>query len=105
MTTIKYPAVAESLFYALHGAVHGGQSQSIAQGMLDDTTSDPAALCWSHLEEWYYDKALNRTNVVLFDIHRLLNLPLTPDFYSIQGHFRLLRLPEATQEEEHCTPL
>jgi hypothetical protein len=69
--------MAESVFYALRGAVHGGQAQSIAQGMLDDKTLDPAAL-WTRLEE-YYDTALNRANVVLFDIRRLLNLRLTPD--------------------------
>jgi hypothetical protein len=74
---IRNPDVAESVFYALRGAVHGGQAQSIAQGMLDDKTLDPAAL-WTRLEE-YYDTALNRANVVLFDIRRLLNLRLTPD--------------------------
>ena len=73
----KNPEVSESVFYALRGAVHGGQAQSIAQGMLDDTTLDPAAL-WARLEE-YYDTALNRANVVLFDIRRLLNIRLTPD--------------------------
>ena len=72
VTTIKYPAVAKSVFYALRGAIHGGQAQSIAKGMLDDTT------LWSRLEE-YYDTALNRAHVVLREIRRLLNLRLTPD--------------------------
>ncbi|KAI2513043.1 hypothetical protein MHU86_1334 [Fragilaria crotonensis] len=73
----KHPEVAESVFYSLRGAVHGGQAQSIAQSMLDDKNLDPSAL-WSALED-YYDTALNRANVVLFDIRRLLHLRLDPD--------------------------
>ena len=73
----KHPEVAESVFYALRGAVHGGQAQSIAQGMLDDTRLDPTTL-WLALES-YYDTALNRANVVLFDIRRLINIRLDPD--------------------------
>jgi hypothetical protein len=73
----KHPEVAESVFYALRGAVHGGKAQSIVQGMLDDKRLDPTAL-WIGLEA-YYDTALNRANVVLFDIRRLLNIRLDPD--------------------------
>ena len=62
---IKYPEVAVSVFYSLQGAVHGGQARSIAQQMLDDKNLDPSIL-WSALET-YYDTALNRDNVVLFD--------------------------------------
>ena len=75
--TDMYPEVSESVLYALRGAVHGGQAQSIAQSMLDDKQLDPVVL-WSGLES-YYNTALNRANVVLFDIRRLLNLRLTPD--------------------------
>ena len=74
---VKHPDVGESVFYALRGAVHGGQAQSIAQGMLDETRLDPVSL-WSALEG-YYDTALNRANVVLFDIRRLLSLRLDSD--------------------------
>lgn len=73
----KHTSVGESVFYALRGAVHGGQAQSIAQGMLDESRLDSVAL-WSGLE-FYYDTALNRANVVLFDIRRLLSLRLDPD--------------------------
>jgi hypothetical protein len=45
--------------------------------MLDDKNLDPSEL-WSALKE-YYDTALNRANVVLFDIRRLLHLRLDPD--------------------------
>jgi hypothetical protein len=62
----------------LRGTVHGGQAQSIAQGMLDNARLHSVAFLWSGLEE-YYDTALNRANVVLFDIRRLLSLQLTPD--------------------------
>jgi hypothetical protein len=40
---VKHPEVGESLFYALCGAVHGGQAQSIAQGMLHKTRLDPVS--------------------------------------------------------------
>lgn len=74
---MRHPEVSESVFYSLRGAVHGGQAQSIAQSMLDEKNLDPSAL-WTALEE-YYDTALNRANVVLFDIRRLLHLRLDPD--------------------------
>ena len=73
----KHPDVGESVFYALRGAVHGGQAQSIAQGMLDEARLDSVSL-WTALEE-YYDTALNRANVVLFDIRRLLSIRLDPE--------------------------
>ena len=73
----RHPEVAESVFYSLRGAVYGGQAQSIAQRMLDEKNLDPTDL-WSALED-YYDTALNRANVVLFDIRRLLHLRLDPD--------------------------
>ena len=66
-----------SVFDALRGAVYGGQAQLIAQDMLDDKRLDSIAL-WIGLET-YYDTALNRANVVLFDIRRLLNIRLDPD--------------------------
>ena len=55
----------------------GGQAQSFAQTMLDDKNFDPTAL-WKGLED-YYNTALNRANVVLFDFRRLFNLRLDPD--------------------------
>ena len=55
-------SVGKSVFYLLRTAVHGGQAQSIAQA--DET--DPVVL-WSGLEA-YYDTAVNRANVVLFDV-------------------------------------
>jgi hypothetical protein len=73
----KHPEIAESVFYSLRGAVRGGQAQSIAQRMLDEKTLDPSAL-WSAVER-YYDTALNRANVALFDTRRLFLLRLDPD--------------------------
>ena len=73
----KHPDIGENLFYALRGAVHGGQAQSIAQGMLDEKRLDPVAL-WSAVEA-YYDTALNRANVVLLDFCRFLSIRLDPD--------------------------
>jgi hypothetical protein len=45
--------------------------------MLDDKRLDPQEL-WAAIEG-YYNTALNRANVVLFDIRRLLNIRLDPD--------------------------
>jgi hypothetical protein len=75
--TTKHPDIAESVFYSLRAAVHGGQAQYIAQAMVDENRLDPVAL-WSDLEA-YYDTALNRANVVLFDVRRLLSIRLDPD--------------------------
>jgi hypothetical protein len=73
----QYPSIGKSIFYILRTAVHGGQAQSIAQAMVDNDNTDPVAL-WEGLET-YYDTAVNRANVVLFDVRRLLNIRLDPD--------------------------
>jgi hypothetical protein len=73
----KYPGFGQSVFYLIRAAVHGGQAQSIAQAMVDDECFDPVKL-WDGLEA-YYDTAVNRANVVLFDVRKLLNLRLDPD--------------------------
>jgi hypothetical protein len=57
--------------------VHGGQAQSIAQAMVDNDKLDPVKL-WTDLES-YYDTAVNRANVVLFDVRRLLSIRLDTD--------------------------
>ena len=51
-TRLKHVSVDESIFYALRGAIHSNQAQSIAQGMLDDSRLDSVAM-WSGLEEYY----------------------------------------------------
>ena len=73
----RHPSIGKSVFYLLRTAVHGGQAQSIAQAMVGDNTLDPVAL-WHGLES-YYDTDVNRANVVLFDVRRLLNIRLDPD--------------------------
>ena len=73
----KYPQVGQGVFNLLRAAVHGRQAQSIAQAMVDEDKFDPVSL-WSALES-YYDTAVNRANVVLFDVRRLLSIRLDPD--------------------------
>jgi hypothetical protein len=75
--TAKHPDVAESLFYAFRAAVDGGQAQYMAQGLLDSDTLDPTVL-WKTLMS-YYDTAINRANVSLYDTRRLLDLTLHPE--------------------------
>ena len=104
---IRHPSVGQSVFYILRTAVHGGQAQSIAQAMVDDNTLDPVAL-WSGLED-YYDTAVNRANVVLFDVRRLLSIRLDPDVTgsSFVSDFRdclqRLRKNKATLAEDKDT--
>jgi hypothetical protein len=74
----KYPHIGQIVFYLLQAVVHGGQAQSIAhQAMVDYETFDPVAL-WADLEA-YYDTAINRANVVLFNVRCLLSIRLDPD--------------------------
>ena len=77
MMTAKHPDVAESLFYAFRAAVDGGQAQYMAQGLLDSDTLDPTVL-WKTLMS-YYDAAINRANVSLYDTRHLLDLTLHPE--------------------------
>ena len=62
----KHPSMSQSVFFSLRGALRGGHAQSIAQASVDDKRNTPIAL-WSELES-YYNTALNRANVVLFNI-------------------------------------
>jgi hypothetical protein len=64
----KYSHIGQSVFYLLcAAAVRGGQTQSTAQGMVDDDRFDPVSL-WADLEAYWYDTAVNRANVVLLDV-------------------------------------
>lgn len=71
------PEVAESVFYAIKQATNSGHGQSIANEMHSKGQHEPTKL-WSGLKQ-YYDTAVNRANVVLFEIRRLLALRLDPD--------------------------
>ena len=105
--TDKHPDVAESIFYSLRGAVHGGQAQYMAQGLLDDERLDPTAL-WSTLLA-YYDTELNRANVVLYDTRRFLNVTLHPDTTAskfvteVRGILQRLRKNSAKLAEDRDT--
>ena len=65
---------AESVFYALRAAMYGGVASTLSQELLDAGEFDPYKL-WASLSR-YYDTSLNRANVVLFEIKRLLKLQL-----------------------------
>ncbi|KAI2510889.1 hypothetical protein MHU86_3510 [Fragilaria crotonensis] len=72
----KYPSVGERILPPPHCG-SWGQAQSIAQAMVDDDKLDPVAL-WADLAA-YCDTTINRANVVLFDVRRLLSIRLDPD--------------------------
>lgn len=71
------PEVAEGVFYALKQATNGGHAANFANEMHVQGKREPATL-WSGLAI-YYDTAVNRANVTLFEIRRLLKLRLDPD--------------------------
>ena len=72
-----HEVLAVSIFYSLQGAVPGGQARSFAEQMLDYKNLDPS-IVWLVLET-YYNTALNRVNMVLFDTRRVFHLCLAPD--------------------------
>ena len=69
--------VAEAVFFALRAAIQGGNARSLATALYDKGIRDPCQL-WTDLQK-YYDTDINRANVVLFEVKKLLNLRLDPD--------------------------
>ena len=68
---------AHSVFFTLRKSLRGGTAHNLAEGLYSGGTFDPYIL-WQNLNE-YYDTTLNRANVVLFQVKRLLGLRLDPD--------------------------
>ena len=73
----KHPEMAVSVFYALRAALQGGTASTLSTALYDEKQYDPSLL-WKSIEAWY-DTAVNRANVVLFEVKRLLNLRLDAD--------------------------
>lgn len=69
--------VAEAVFFSLRASIHGGNARSLATALYDKGIRDPFRL-WSDMQA-YYDTSINRANVVLFEVKKLLNLRLDPD--------------------------
>ena len=76
-TVTKQPEMATSVFYALRAALQNGMASNFATDLYDDKTCNPLDL-WQNIEQWY-DTLVNRTNVVLFEVKKLLSLRLDPD--------------------------
>jgi hypothetical protein len=64
--------VAKAVFYAIHSSLQGGDARSLVMALYDAKTLDPFWL-WSDIVA-YYDTVINRANIILFDLRRLLNL-------------------------------
>ena len=79
---IKHKELVESVFYTIREALTGGVASSHAETLVDRDTLNPSIL-WSNLLQ-YYDTDLNRANVVLFEIKRLLALSLNIDNTPVQ---------------------
>jgi hypothetical protein len=73
----NHVSISDGVFHSLRGALREGQAHYMAQALVDEGRLNPVSL-WSQLEK-YYDTSLNRANVVLFDVRRLLNFRLTTD--------------------------
>ena len=71
-----YNGQSESVFYALRSALSGGLAASHANTMHDAHDCNPRVL-WTTLKE-YYDTTLNRANINVWEIRRLLGLTLDP---------------------------
>ena len=76
-TITKYPELATSVFYALRAALQNGTVSNFATTLYDDNKCNPLKL-WKNIEQWY-DTLVNRANVVLFEVKKLLSLCLNPD--------------------------
>jgi len=74
---VDNPEMAEAVFYCLKNALHGGHSQHVATALSDKADLSPCTL-WSTLTQ-YFDTALNRANVVLYEIQHFIGLRLDAD--------------------------
>ena len=68
----NHPEMAVSVFYALRAALQGGTASTLSTALYDEKQYDPSLL-WKSIEAWY-DTAVNRANVVLFEVKRLFYL-------------------------------
>ena len=76
-TVTKQPEMATSVFYALRAALQNGTASNFATALYDDNNFNPLDL-WRNIEQWY-DTSVNRANVVLFEVKKLLSLRLDSD--------------------------
>ena len=73
-TVTKQPEMATSVFYTLQAALQNGMASNFATALYDDNNCNPLNLWWK-IEQWY-DTSVNRANVVLFEVKKLLSLRL-----------------------------
>jgi hypothetical protein len=76
-TVVSNKDLSHGVFYAIRTALQDGTAVTLSTALFDKKDYDPSKL-WSDLDG-YYDTSVNRANVVLFDIKKLLNLQLTAD--------------------------
>ena len=70
----KNPDLAESVFYALRRATMNGLAKHVSEDLINLQIFNPIDL-WSNIEK-YYDVNVNKANVILYEIKRLLALEL-----------------------------
>ena len=76
-TVTKHLEMATSVFYALRAALLNGTASNFATALYDANMCSPLDL-WRIIEQWY-DTLVNRANVVLFEVKKMLSLCLDPD--------------------------
>ncbi len=74
LLVVDNPEVATAFAFCLKNALHGGHC---ATALSDKTNLNPCTL-WATLIQ-YSDTALNRANVVLYEIQHLISLQLDAD--------------------------
>ena len=68
------PDLMESVFYALRRATMNGLTKHVSEDLITKKVYDPVQL-WSNIKN-YYDVNVNKANVILYEIKRLLSLEL-----------------------------
>ena len=74
--------LSESVFFAIRKSLRSGTARNLAQTLYDANNLNPFTL-WKDILA-YYDTAVNRANVVLFEIKRLLGLRLDANVVPVQ---------------------
>lgn len=71
-TVLSNLKIAESVFYALRQATMAGVAKHVSEDLIQKGNCNPVDL-WNDIER-YYDCNVNKANVILFEIKRLLAL-------------------------------
>ena len=78
----RTPQIAQSVFYAMRSALQDGTASHLCRALYDKKDLDPFKLMESI--DKYYDTPVNKANVVLHQVRKLLSLRLDADTTPLQ---------------------